>query len=99
MRPRDSRRCSRSTTSGAATTWLRVNIAPAEAPSGTKARARSGLPLALIPAVHEENKNPWGRLFNVDEVMNPYNEFDLITDLLRPDLPTASQSANLVSPD
>src|SRR5437764_78067 len=45
---------------GAATIWLRVNIAAAEAPSGTRASARSGRPLALIPAVAEEKRKPWG---------------------------------------
>src|SRR5690348_1690658 len=46
--------------SGAATTWLRVNMAAAEAPSGAMASARSGLPLAFIPAVQDEKKKPFG---------------------------------------
>src|SRR5215472_9746705 len=60
MRPRDARRWSRPTVTGAATTWLRVNTAAAEAPSGIKAIARSGRPLALRPAEHTEKRKPCG---------------------------------------
>src|SRR5262249_40213394 len=58
--PLEAARRSRPTMSGAATTWLRVNIAAAEAPFEARANARSGLPLALMPAAHAENRNPWG---------------------------------------
>jgi hypothetical protein len=33
-------------------------MAAAEAPSGAKANAKSGLPLALMPAVQAEKRNP-----------------------------------------
>src|SRR5579864_737825 len=58
--PREDLRLSRPTVTGAATTWLRVKTAAADAPSGISARATSGLPLALIPAVAEEKRKPWG---------------------------------------
>ena len=54
------RRFSRPTVTGAATIWLRVNMAAAEAPSGIRARAKSGLPLALMPAAQAEKRNPCG---------------------------------------
>ena len=56
--PCPRRRCSRPTVTGAATIWLRVNMAAAEAPSGARANAKSGLPLALMPAVQAEKRNP-----------------------------------------
>jgi len=39
---------------------LRVNMAAADALLGTTAKARSGLPLALIPAVQAEKRKPLG---------------------------------------
>src|SRR5215472_7055549 len=60
IRPWACRTLSRPTITGAAAIWFRVNMAAAEAPSGARARARSGLPLALIPAAHAENRNPRG---------------------------------------
>ena len=47
--------CRRPTSTGAASTWLLVNIAAALAPPPHTARATSGLPLALIPAVAEDH--------------------------------------------
>src|SRR5579864_1842311 len=59
-RPREARKLLFPTATGAAASRFRVNMAAAEAPSGISARARSGLPLALIPAVRAENENPAG---------------------------------------
>ena len=50
----------RPTTIGAATTRLEVNIAEAVAPAGATATARSGLPLALMPAVVAPQRKPVG---------------------------------------
>ena len=49
-RPPVVSRCRRPTMTGAATTWLRVNMAAAVAPFGAMAMATSRLPLALMPA-------------------------------------------------
>ena len=48
-------RCLRPMVTGAATTWLRVNRAAAVAPPVQMARATSGLPLALMPALTEDH--------------------------------------------
>jgi hypothetical protein len=46
---------------GAATTWLLVNIAAAFAPPSHTASATSGLPEALRPAVTADQRKPSGR--------------------------------------
>jgi len=51
----------RPTTSGAATTLFLVNSAAADAPAGTLAKATSGRPLTLIPALTAEKENPLGK--------------------------------------
>ena len=59
MRPRAFFRLARPTSTGAATTRLRVKTAAAVAPS-EHAKARSGRPLALMPAAIAANENPFG---------------------------------------
>src|SRR5260370_40295539 len=54
MRPRDRARWSRPTWIGAAATRLVGNRAAADVPEAAVARARAGLPLALMPAVAAE---------------------------------------------
>ncbi len=61
-RPPLAARWLRPTMTGAATTWFEVNMAAALAPVGQRASARSGLPLALIPAVADAHWKPRGRL-------------------------------------
>src|SRR5271155_184139 len=51
----------RPTSTGAATTRFVVNNAAALAPAEASARARSGRPLALMPAATAENANPRGK--------------------------------------
>ena len=60
-RPLFLRRCARPTSTGAATTRLRVNMAAALAPSGASASATSLRPLALMPALVADQRNPRGR--------------------------------------
>src|SRR5882757_4925474 len=60
-RPPVPTRCRRPTVTGAATTWLLVNIAAACPLLVTTAAARSGLPLILIPAATAPHANPCGR--------------------------------------
>ncbi len=60
IRPPPVVRCLRPTVTGAATSWLLVNIAAALAPLGATATARSSLPLALIPALTAPHWKPSG---------------------------------------
>jgi hypothetical protein len=60
--PRSVRPIARPTITGAATTWLLVNIAAALAPPSHTASATSGLPEALMPAVTADQRNPSGRV-------------------------------------
>jgi hypothetical protein len=46
--------------SGAATSWFEVNIAAAIAGVSATANATSGLPLALMPAMAEDQRKPRG---------------------------------------
>ncbi len=61
-RPPVDSRCLRPTVTGAATTWLRVNMATAFAPPGAKAAATSRFPLALIPALTAPHSKPSGKV-------------------------------------
>src|SRR3954471_1360666 len=54
-------RAERPTPTGAAVTRLRVNSAAAEVLGSAIMSARSGFPLALIPAFTDANLNPLGR--------------------------------------
>ena len=60
-RPRLADKAARPTSSGAATTRFFVNIAAAAVPGQASTSARSGRPLALIPAEAAEKLNPAGR--------------------------------------
>src|SRR5580693_1090444 len=60
-RQREESRLARPTSTGAATTRFCVNKAAAVAPLAASARAKSGLPLALIPAATAEKEKPSGR--------------------------------------
>ena len=60
-RPRVADSDARPTARGAATTRFRVNTAAAVVPGQASASARSGRPLALIPAQAAENLKPAGR--------------------------------------
>src|SRR5579862_867084 len=61
MRPREARRNSRPTSMGAANTRLLVNNAAAVVPGTHSTSAKSGRPLALMPADAAEKRNPKGR--------------------------------------
>ena len=56
--PRVALRAARSTSNGAAATRFLVNTAAAVVPEEDKARAKSGRPLALMPAATAEKENP-----------------------------------------
>src|SRR5215469_3158364 len=62
-------RCLRATMTGAATTWLLVNIAATLAPPSHTASATSGLPEALMPAVTADQRKPRGREFAGEVVL------------------------------
>ena len=61
MRPRVEANAARPISRGAATTRFFVNTAAALVPAQASTRARSGLPLALIPALADEKLKPAGR--------------------------------------
>jgi hypothetical protein len=61
-RPPVEARWRRPMVTGAATTWLAVKSAAAVAPVSQTARATSGLPLVLMPAVTEDQRKPRGRV-------------------------------------
>src|SRR5271163_432225 len=59
-RPPVAAMCLRPTVTGAATSWLVVNIAAAVAPLGANATARSNFPLGLMPALTAPHSKPKG---------------------------------------
>src|ERR1700688_170970 len=61
-RPPVASNAARPTSTGAATTRLVVNKAAADVPSPASAKARSGRPLTLIPALTAEKEKPLGTL-------------------------------------
>jgi hypothetical protein len=62
-------RAARPTLTGAATTKFFVNSAAALAFGSARIRPRSGLPLALMPAVVAENLKPLGRKIAAEGIM------------------------------
>lgn len=61
MRPRVAASAARPTSRGAATTRFLVNTAAAVVPAQASTSAKSGRPLALIPALADEKLKPAGR--------------------------------------
>src|SRR6202044_3134221 len=63
---------------GAATTWLLVYITPASAGVSQADNARSGLPLALMPARTADQRNPSGRGSEIKEdLMSSFTQITL----------------------